>query len=346
MFLFHFWNKAAPGFLNIPTRQPTAPRDVDQLDETVTIPIAGRLRLLIVAAGYVLIAISIGEVLWDVVGQQEFLGGAPCNFAANLRMLGHNVLFISAVGEDQRGDEVLRQMSARGLAIDYVRRVHEYPTGMVSVTLDSQAQPSFVIHRPAAYDFPQLTDRQLAGLVSYSPNWIYFGTLVQMSAQARQVTRRLLEAAPGARRFYDVNLRTDCYEPDLIRDLLMRATVVKLNDQEVREISRMVGQRCGSLEEFCRCYTQRFGWQAVCVTCGANGCVLLVGDAYVEAQGYSVQVRDTVGAGDAFAAAFVHGLSSGWQPLQIADFANRVGALVASRRGAVPAWTLEEAQAL
>ena len=261
-------------------------------------------------------------------------------------MLGHNVLFISAVGEDQRGDEVIHQMSARGLPIDYVRRVSDHPTGMVSVTLNAEAQPSFVIHRPAAYDFPDLTDSQLTDLVSQSPSWIYFGTLVQMSAQARRVTLRLLDAVPDARRFYDVNLRRDCYEPDLIRDLLMRATVVKLNDHEVPEISRIVDQRCDSLEGFCRCYAQRFGWQAVCVTCGANGCVLLVGDAYVETKGYSVKARDTVGAGDAFAAAFVHGLSIGWPPRQIADFANRVGALVASRAGAVPAWTLEEAQAL
>jgi fructokinase len=281
-----------------------------------------------------------------VVGQDEFLGGAPFNFAAHLCKLGHNVLFVSAVGEDQRGDEVTRQMSERGLTADYVRRDRDHPTGLVSVTLDSQAQPTFVIHRPAAYDFPHLTDGQLAELVSRSPSWIYFGTLVQMCPQARQVTLRLLDAAPEARRFYDVNLRANCYEAGLVRDLLTRATVVKLNDQEVSEISRIVGQQCESLEEFCRRYSERFSWQAVCVTCGPDGCVLLIGGEYVQAKGYSVQARDTVGAGDAFAAAFVHGISSGWPPRQIADFANRVGALVASRAGAVPAWTLEEAQAL
>jgi fructokinase len=291
-------------------------------------------------------AISIGEVLFDVVGQQEFLGGAPFNFAAHLRTLNHRVFFVSAVGEDARGTEVLRQMSARGLTTDFVLRNPSQPTGTVTVMLDSQAQPTFVIHRPAAYDFPQLSDAQVSQLVSQSPGWIYFGTLVQTSLPARQLTRKLLDSMPHARRFYDVNLRPACHEPGLVRELLGLATVIKLNDQEVGEISRVAGQSCGSLEEFCRLYARRFGWEAVCVTCGAEGCVLLIGDEYVRARGYAVRAADTVGAGDAFAAAFVHGFSAGWQPQQIADFANRVGALIASRPGAVPDWTVEEAQAL
>ena len=74
--------------------------------------------------------------------------------------------------------------------------------------------------------------------------------------------------------------------------------------------------------------------------------MLLVGDNYVAADGYEVRVADTVGAGDAFAATFVHGVGCGWVPKEIADFANRVGALVASRPGGTPAWTIEEARAL
>jgi sugar/nucleoside kinase (ribokinase family) len=64
---------------------------------------------------------------------------------------------------------------------------------------------------------------------------------------------------------------------------------------------------------------------------------MLVGDDYVEAAGVPVAVADTVGAGDAFAAAFVHGLVAGWPAATIADFANRAGAAVAAVRGAIPA---------
>jgi len=53
-------------------------------------------------------------------------------------------------------------------------------------------------------------------------------------------------------------------------------------------------------------------------------------------------VADTVGAGDAFAAGLLHGLQQGWTAERTADFANRLGAVVASRPGAIPAWTLQD----
>jgi fructokinase len=63
---------------------------------------------------------------------------------------------------------------------------------------------------------------------------------------------------------------------------------------------------------------------------------------YLEAPGYRITVADTVGAGDAFAAALLHGIQSGCPPQEVADFANRLGALVASRPGGTPGWSLAE----
>jgi fructokinase len=290
--------------------------------------------------------ISVGEVLWDVIGETEHLGGAPFNFAAHAGKLGHEVLFVSAVGADDRGERVLKHMQAMNLPTRHVARIREYPTGWVMVNVDSVGQPSFVIHRPAAYDFPRLTASGLKSLLSPPPDLIYFGTLQQMSPPARELTMRLLHATPQARRFYDVNLRTGSYEPPLVRDLMMQATILKVNDQEVDEIARLFGERYRSLEDFCRRSSEQFGLEAVCVTRGAHGCSLLLRGEYVEAKGYSVAVVDTVGSGDAFAAAFVHGLSQNWPAADIADFANRIGALVAARPGAIPTWTVEEAHAL
>ncbi len=290
--------------------------------------------------------VSIGEVLWDVVGHQEYLGGATFNFSAHLRKLGHNVFFISAVGADQRGRKILQNMTQLNLSTDYVRADTQHATGSVTVTLDAGGQPSFVLHRPAAYDFPRLTESQFESLLSRPTDWIYFGTLHQMSSAAKALTATLLERIPKARRFYDVNLRLDSYTSSLLRELMARATVIKLNDAEVAQICQMAGRSCDSLEDFCRSYAKMFAWEAVCITRGSKGCVLLVNDQYGEANGYQVDVVDTVGAGDAFAAAFLHGLGNRWPAPQIADFANRVGALVASRPGAIPSWSMEEANAL
>lgn len=291
-------------------------------------------------------AISIGEVLWDIVGSSELLGGAPFNFAVHLRNLGHEVAFVSGVGDDERGNRVLSRMREAGLTTDYIAQLPAYPTGTASVTLDGQGQPQFVINHPAAYHFSVLSEAKAQLLCSQRPQLIYFGTLGQMSPGVRQITRKVLDGCHAGRRFYDVNLRTDSYSPDLVHDLMSLATVIKVNDDEVGMIASMFSGKSGSIEQFCRDYARQFGWEAVCVTRGAHGCLLLMADTFVASSGYPVRVADTIGSGDAFAAALAHGLVAGWNPDKIADFANRVGALVASRAGATPSWTLEEAFAL
>jgi len=286
--------------------------------------------------------ISIGEVLWDVFEDTEHLGGAAFNFAVHAKTLGHSVSFISAIGEDSRGRRILEKMETMGLPTRFVCQVKDHPTGVVSVSLDTSGQPHFTIHRPAAYDFPHLSEADLQELSSSQPDWIYFGTLFQMSPKTKALTLKVIETNPKARCFYDVNLRENCYEAALVNELMSLATTVKLNDQEADVIQSVFGWSYSSLEDFCRGTARRFGWEAVCVTRGESGCVLLVGGTYVEAKGYKIRVADTVGAGDAFAAASVHGLGEGWPARQVADFANRVGALVASRPGGTPRWAIEE----
>ncbi len=290
--------------------------------------------------------ISVGELLWDVFESGEHLGGAPFNFAAHAARLGHNVHFLSAVGDDERGRRALERMGVLGLSTRFVRVVQGHPTGTVTVKLGSDGVPAFRIHRPAAYDCLELSDDELAELSSQNPNWIYYGTLHQVSPAARRLTERLVAANPRARRFYDVNLRVDSYTPALVVELLGTADVVKLNEDEVLAVEQMLGEPHRPLEAFCRACAGRFGWRAVCVTRGPHGCAVRIRAEYLEAAGYPVTAVDTVGAGDAFAAAFLHGLGGGWAPARIADFANRVGALVAGREGAVPPWTVEECLAL
>ena len=290
--------------------------------------------------------ICIGEVLWDVFGDQEHLGGASFNFAAHLTKLGHEVAFISAVGNDIRGQRILDRMREMGLSSRYVRRDPEHETGAVSVKVSPAGQPQFVLHRPAAYDFPLLSEADFKELFAKPVDWIYFGTLHQMSAPAKALTSRLLDSAGSAHKFYDLNLRPNSYNAALVSELMARASIMKMNDEEVMSIAQMFGYPYHSLERFCRDYAHKFGWEAVCITRGSRGCALLIGEQFVESPGYAITVADAVGAGDAFAAGFVHGFSSGWPAAKIADFANRVGALIASRHGAIPQWSIAEVESL
>ena len=290
--------------------------------------------------------LSVGEILWDVFPDEQRLGGAPFNLAVHARRLGHDVRFLSAVGEDERGRLALEGAAGLGLSCEFIARTAERPTGAVTVELDRAGQPKFTIHRPAAYDCVALDAAALRRLAAFDPEWIAFGTLHQAEAAPRIVTAQLMAACSAARRFYDVNLRPSSYTPELVAELMALASVVKLNEAEAASLGALVGAPGAPIERFCRAGSDRFGWEAVAVTRGAEGCAILLGGVYVEAPGYAVSVADTVGSGDAFAAAFLHGLDQGWSAAAIADFANRLGAVVASRPGAIPPWTLADCRAL
>lgn len=289
--------------------------------------------------------ISIGEVLWDIVGDAEHLGGAPFNFAFHAHMLGHEVTFISAVGKDARGDRILEKMREMGLNANYVSRTDGYSTGTATVSTNAAGDLQFVIHRPAAYDFVQLSGSDLQAVTPSSPDWIYFGTLAQQSPKTHATTQRLLETT-RARRFYDVNLRPQCYDPSLVRELASLAEAVKLSHEERFKMEQMFGTSYNSPDEFCRSYRDRFGWKSIAITRGDQGCCLLLNDHYCEAPAYRISVRDAIGAGDAFSAALLHGIGAGWECERVADFANRAAAIVVSRPGATPKWQISEATSL
>jgi len=276
-----------------------------------------------------------GEVLWDRLPDSVRLGGAPLNFAVHLRRLGHVPLLVSAVGADPDGEEARSAIERLGLETRCLQSTAQFATGSAIVHLGPDGDTSFAVHRPAAYDAIELPDATIAQIVCWAPAWLYYGTLFPSAPGGRSILERLMHALPAATRFYDLNLRPGFDAPELVRELLGAAHVVKLNRQELSAVHLAVDLPADP-EAFCREGSNRYGWRAACVTMGARGCAMIVSNEYVEVDGVAVEVVDTVGAGDAFAAAFVHGLVSGWPPRTIAEFANRAGAAVAGVPGAIP----------
>lgn len=261
--------------------------------------------------------VSIGEILWDVFKDSEKLGGASLNFAVHAGRLGHRVIFVRAVGEDERGRESRAGVKKLGLSDEFIQTAQGAPTGIVTVQVDDAGQPVFTIHRPAAYDGLRLSPEELARIAAQRPDWVNFGTLYQAAPASRAKTRKLLDALPGAQRFYDVNLRRDSCTPALVSELMSTAQVVKLNEDEASEIDSQSGRTSATAAEFTNFWSRKLGWRTVAVTRGAQGCAVRIGEDYAEVAGRTVKVVDTVEAGDAFAAAFLHGLSQGWDAARI-----------------------------
>jgi fructokinase len=283
----------------------------------------------------------LGEVLWDIFEHSTALGGAPLNFAAHAKRLGFAPLLLSAVGADGLGHAARNEIAALGLDVSLLQTTRRFPTGVARVQLGPGDRTRFVIERPAAYDAIAVRDEHIAQITQRAPVCFYYGTLFVSGPQGKPVLDRLLAAVPAATRFYDLNLRPGQYSLPLVLEMMELADVVKLNEEELGIVHKFT-RLPSSIEAFCRAGSKRYGWKAVCVTLGARGCAMLCGDEYVEAAGHRVQVADPVGAGDAFAAAFLHGLISLWSVPKIAEFANRIGAVVASRHGAIPNWSMNE----
>jgi fructokinase len=291
--------------------------------------------------------LSTGEILWDIVEGKKFLGGAPLNFSVTSEKLGNSVSLLSGVGDDELGRDALQQMNSLGLKTDLVQIVREAPTGTALVSLDDSGSATFRIGRPAAFDVLDVNSGLVQRCQTLQPDWIYFGTLANARATSEEVLHRLVEQLQPVKCFYDMNLRDGHWNLALIERLSALATVIKLNDEEAKRIFDMkFGTLSYTLEGFCRRWSEIFGTQQICVTMGSAGCALYSEGRFRTFGGYSVDVVDTVGAGDAFAAGLLYGLDLGWPPQRMASFANALGAMVASRRGATPAWTVDECYAM
>lgn len=277
---------------------------------------------------------SIGEILWDQYPDRCLLGGAPFNLAAHAARLGFASYFVSAVGQDELGEEALRRAALLGVDMTYTRRHPAWPTGIVDVTLSANGQPSYHLRRPAAWEEPALSGCQAAAIKALRPAWLVCGTL-QQTCPAARATRLALSGIPV---FYDVNLRPGFEDPGTVDELLRAATVVKCNESELEWITREFMLAGDPAEALLR----RYPLAALCVTLGADGCRLHANGETVWEKPPVISAIDTVGAGDSFSAALLHGLTQQWRLDRTARFANALGSLVASRRGAIPDWTREE----
>lgn len=282
------------------------------------------------------IVVGLGELLWDVFADSRRPGGAPANVAFHAGQLGCHGIVSSRVGKDTLGDELLAFLAGQGLSADSVQRDPVHPTGTVTVDASRADHPTYVIHENVAWDHLALDDNLRSLMARASA--VCFGTLAQRSSQSRNTIQEALElVGRQCLVVYDVNLRQRWYDRSWIETSLARAHVVKLNADEVVILADLLETGSPEHSAFARALVDRYGVDTVCITRGGDGCLLVGRDAEVDRAGVAVSVVDAVGAGDAFTAALIHGRLQGWSLEAQAAFANQIGALVASRAGAMPA---------
>ncbi len=277
-------------------------------------------------------AVCFGEVLWDVFPDNARIGGAPLNVASRLSATGIQTELISKVGSDQKGKEILDYLKSNNVGTENIGTDSIYPTGMVNVSLNASGAATYEIAYPAAWDKIVVSKYSLDAVKK--ADVFIFGSLVCRDEAGQKA---LFELLPEAKyRIFDINLRPPFYEKEVLVKLMDQADFIKFNDEELFEISAMMGSPYNSLEQNILFISEQTNTQSICVTKGRHGAVLLKEGNLFYNSGYQIRVKDTVGAGDSFLASLVAKLLTKEKPQAALDYACAVGAMVAGSEGANP----------
>lgn len=281
--------------------------------------------------------IGLGELLWDCFPDRRLPGGAPANVAFHAQQLGLSAAVATRVGQDDLGDELCAFLIAQGLTTDLVQRDALHPTGTVTVSPNAVSMSAnYEFLENSAWDFLEPEPLLLEALRTVQA--VCFGTLAQRRPGTRSTIQKCLRAvSKDCAIVYDINLRPPFFARDWIAKSLEQSTIVKLNNDEVKVLSKLLGFQTDNETRFAKGLLDAYRkLDLVCITRGAEGCLAVSCEEIIELPGVPITVADTVGAGDAFTAAIIFARLENWPLVAGLDLANRFGAMVASRPGAMP----------
>ncbi len=277
----------------------------------------------------------VGEVLFDIFPDYKRLGGAPFNFARHLHAFGMDVGFAGRVGDDQNGEKIKQAMRSFGMRMDLLQTDQSLETGYVRVELNDEGVPEFDIVSDVAYDRLEYTP-QIESVLHSGPELIYCGTLIQRSPRAADSLASIFQnKPPESKCFCDINLRSGCYDAGSVKRSLKYADVLKLNLEELDIVGSMTG--LDSRREVLELLREEYAVEWISLTMGRDGGRLITPEGdYFAAPDDSIDIRDTVGAGDAYAAILAVGYLKGWNPERIVKRAAKFAGAVCGIEGATP----------
>jgi fructokinase len=271
-----------------------------------------------------------GEILWDDFGDGKTPGGATMNVAFHLMQQGARVCFVSSVGNDKPGVELLEFLKDNNLFNPLIQNNRQFPTCQVTVALDDKQQATYIIPQPVSWD--HIEKQKALTTAAGQAAAIVFGSLVCREKTSRDTLLNLLSDTK-ALKIFDVNLRSPHYTQTTIETLAAHADVVKMNEEEA---NLLLLSKKGTLKDRITEFHMKYHVKTICVTLAERGAVVWHDHEFYEHPGYPVKVVDTVGAGDAFLATFVKGLLDELPMNEILKRSCAVGGFVAGKRGANP----------
>lgn len=286
---------------------------------------------------------GLGEAIYDLLESGPVLGGAPVNVAVHARQLltalgmkAAAVAVATRVGDDALGRRFLADATGRGLDVSAVQIDPNAATGTAAVRL-RDGEPSFDITADSAWD-RLVFDEGLRRLAA-ATTAVCFGSLASRTATAARTIESFVEHAASAVKLFDVNLRPPFVDADRIRRSCILADILKVNEAELPIVAAALGVPAAPDEERLQAVREAAGLDLVVLTRGSRGAVAAsaAGLERVAATSFPPAAdADSIGAGDAFAAATLVGMLLHWPLGDTLRLASFTAGFVASQRGATP----------
>ncbi|SFB56812.1 carbohydrate kinase family protein [Algoriphagus aquimarinus] len=282
-------------------------------------------------------AVIFGEMLWDCLPSGPVPGGAPMNVTLNLHQLGLDSRLISAVGKDTEGQQLLEFLETFNLPLNLIQFNAEHKTSKVLVNVDDPENIKYTIVSPVAWDFIHW-NTEIDEAVEASDAFV-FGTLGVRNGESLTTLLKLLHHK--TLRVFDVNFRPPFYDFEIIETLLGFTDILKINEDELDIFADYFDVE-PSVKSVCSHLDQHYPMDLICVTQGSKGALIYKDGHITSHEGYKVKVADSIGAGDAFLSGFIKTYLED-QPLdQVLDFACKLGAFVASKKGGTPRYEVSD----
>jgi fructokinase len=284
------------------------------------------------------VALESGVTVGEASGFVKAPGGAPANVCVAAARLGMQAAFLGQVGDDPFGHHLADVLAAEGIDVSGLRFSGVARTMLAFVSLRADGERSFSFYRNPSADMLMTPDDVAYDLID-DKRIFHYGSITMITEPSRSALLAALRYARerGLLISYDPNLRLSLWpDAETARAGMLAgleyATLLKVSEEELEFLTG--GSDPAPL--------WRDGMRAIVVTRGSAGSALYTRGLHLEAPGFAVEAVDTTGAGDGFVAGLLvgvleHGLEDETRLAETLRFANAVGAITTTKKGAIPA---------
>lgn len=299
--------------------------------------------------------VALGELLMDFtpVGKSEKgndifecnPGGAPANVLAALAKMGKKTAFIGKVGKDSFGFILKEVLENNHISSEGLRLSEEINTTITFINLDKNGDRDFMFYRKPGADMMLRSDEVDYNLIKKSKIF-HFGSVSMTSEPCKSATLKAAKYAEenGILVSYDPNLRIPLWNNKeqarmQILEGMKYVDILKISEEELEFITGIK-----DLEEGTAYLKDGYDIKVIFITMGSEGCFYRAPGNTGKLAGYKVTAIDTTGAGDSFLGGALYKILEIGKQLtdlnksdmeDIIGFANAVGALVATKKGAI-----------